>query len=172
MTDSRWHVAQLNVGRLVAPEGDPRVAGFFAELDRINALADVAPGFVWRLVDEDGRDATALRPFDDDTLVNMSVWTTVEALYAFTYRTAHLDVLRRRRDWFHPLGDAYAVLWWIPAGTVPALDEAGARLAMLRERGATAEAFTLRVPFPHPAAEVDQRRSASSGSIRAARTAG
>jgi hypothetical protein len=148
MTDAGWHLAQLNVGRLIAPEGDPRVAGFYADLDRINALADATPGFVWRLVDVDGQDATSLRPFDDDTLVNLSVWTSIEALYDFTYRSAHLDVLRRRREWFHPFGDASLVLWWIPAGTLPTIDEAGTRLALLTAEGPTPKAFTLRTPFP------------------------
>lgn len=150
-TDTAWHLAELNVGRLVAPEGDPRVADFFAGLDHINALADAAPGFVWRLVDEDGHDATGLRPFDDTTIVNLSVWESVESLYAFTYRSPHLESLRRRREWFHPLGEAHAVAWWIPAGTLPTLDEASARLALLRAHGPTAEAFTLRVPSPAPA---------------------
>ena len=162
MTDT-WHLAQLNIGRLVAPEGDPRVAGFYADLDRINALADTAPGFVWRLVDPDGQDATGLRPFDEDTLVNLSVWTSVEALYDFTYRSAHLDVLRRRRDWFRPYGDAYSVLWWIPAGTLPTIEEAGARLATLRVEGATAEAFTLRIPFGVPAGARISRAARDEG---------
>jgi Domain of unknown function (DUF3291) len=156
-TGTGWHLAQLNVGHLVASEGDPQVAGFFAELDRINAIADVAPGFVWRLVDEDGDDATGLRLFDDQTLVNLSVWETVETLYAFTYRSAHLELLRRRREWFRPLTDALAVLWWIPAGTIPTLDEAGRRLEVLRAQGPTAEAFTLRAPFPQPASELSPR---------------
>jgi hypothetical protein len=155
MTDAGWHLAQLNVGRLVAPEGDPRVADFFADLDRINALADAAAGFVWRLVDDDGQDATALRPFDKDTLVNLSVWQCVESLYAFTYRSAHLELLRRRREWFRPLGDAYAVLWWIPAGTLPSLEVAGARLGRLRTHGPTAKAFTFRALFPAPDAAPD-----------------
>jgi hypothetical protein len=156
MTDAAWHLAQLNIGRLVAPEGDPRVADFFADLDRINALADAAPGFQWRLVDDDGRDATGLRPFGDDTIVNLSVWASVETLYAFTYRSAHLDLLRRRREWFRPLGAPHAVYWWIPAGTRPTVEEAVDRLTRLREHGPTPEAFLLNAPFPAPAAVATQ----------------
>lgn len=149
MTDGEWHLAQLNIGRLVAPEGDPRVADFFADLDRINALADAAPGFVWRLVDDDGGDATGLRPFGDETLVNLSVWETVESLHAFTFRSGHVDLLRRRREWFHALDEAYAVLWWIPAGTLPTVGQAIDRLDRLRAEGPTGRAFTFRTPFSH-----------------------
>jgi len=90
----RWHLAQLNIGRVRAPMTDSLMAGFVAELEPVNALADSAPGFVWRLQTEAG-DATAIRPYDDDTiLINMSVWETVEALKAFVYRTHHADVMR------------------------------------------------------------------------------
>lgn len=144
------HLAQLNIGRMIGPREDPRVAGFYAELDRINALADDFPGFVWRLVDDGGADATSLRPFGDDVMVNLSVWQSLEALREFTFRSAHLDVLRRRREWFEPLGDVYAVNWWVPAGHVPTLEEAGERLDLLRREGPTASAFTFRDPYPAP----------------------
>lgn len=142
------HLAQLNIGRTVGHRDDPRMAGFYGDLDRINALADGWPGFVWRLVDESGADATSLRPFGDDLLVNLSVWEDLESLRDFTFRSGHLDVLRRRREWFVPLGDVYAVNWWIPAGHIPTLDEAGKRLDLLRSNGSSSEAFTFRDPFP------------------------
>src|SRR5688500_1203327 len=108
------HLAQLNIAVPVAPKEDPRMAGFYAELDRINELADGWPGFVWRLVDDSGADATSLRPFGGDIMVNLSVWESLETLREFTFRSGHLDILRRRREWFRPLGDAYAVAWWVP----------------------------------------------------------
>jgi hypothetical protein len=145
-----FQLAQLNVGRLVAPEGSPEVAGFFDRLVEINAVAEAAPGFVWRLVDEDGQDATSLRPYDDVTLVNLSVWESVEALSAYVYRTAHLDVLRQRRQWFLPPDGPHAVLWWIPAGRWPTLDEAGDRLKRLAHDGPGPDAFTLREPYAAP----------------------
>jgi hypothetical protein len=148
-----YHLAQLNIGRLLAPLESAQLAGFVAALEPINELADQAPGFVWRLQTEDG-DATAIRPFDDDMLlVNMSVWESVESLAAFAYRSAHQEVLRERRQWFERSLDPYIVLWWIQAGTVPTVDEAKARLATLRRLGPTAEAFTFRAPFPAPGAE-------------------
>jgi hypothetical protein len=150
--DAAHHLAQVNIGRLRAPVDAPEIEAFVAALDPINALADAAPGFVWRLQTEDG-NATAVR-VDDDPLIaiNMSVWTSVEALAEFVYRSAHTDVMRRRREWFHKM-DVYAVLWWVPAGHRPSTDEAMARLALLHERGPTADAFTFRHPFPPPGSD-------------------
>ena len=146
-----WHLAQLNIGRLRAPVDDPAIADFADNLDPINALADGTPGFVWRLQTEEG-NATAIRPFPDDELmaINMSVWESMEALADYVYRSAHTSFLRRRSEWFERLRDVYLVLWWIPAGTVPTVDEALARLDHLRTFGPTPEAFTFRQPFPHP----------------------
>src|SRR5690606_1494344 len=108
-----YHVAQLNIGRLRAPLDSPQLAAFVEALEPVNALADRAPGFVWRLQTEEG-DATALRPFPDDMmLVNMSVWESVEALADFVYRSAHRDILRRRREFFEPMEEAFTVLWWV-----------------------------------------------------------
>lgn len=116
----------------------------------MNALADRSPGFVWRLR-TDGGDATTVRAFDDETLiVNMSVWSSFEALADFTYRSHHRDVTRRRREWFERMDEAYLVLWWIPAGHVPDIEEAERKLAQLRADGPTAAAFTFGAPFPPP----------------------
>jgi hypothetical protein len=145
------HLAQLNIARPRAPLDSPQLASFTSRLAEINALADAAPGFVWRLVDGEGGDATSLRPYGPDVLVNMSVWESVESLYDFAYRTAHLDVLRRRREYFDHDGlDAYAVLWWVPSGTVPTLTQARRRLDLLAAEGPTPQAFTFRDRFPPP----------------------
>ncbi len=125
------------------------MADFVANLDRINALADAAPGFVWRLQDEAG-NATAIRPFGDDMLVNLSVWRDVESLKEYVYKSAHVDIMRRRKEWFTPMAEASLVLWWVPAGHRPELDEAADRLDHLRRQGPTASAFTFRAPFPAP----------------------
>jgi hypothetical protein len=145
------HIAQLNIARPRAPLDSPQLAGFVSRLDEINALADAAPGFVWRLVDDEGGNATSLRPYGPDVMVNLSMWESVEALYEFAYRTAHLDVLRRRREYFDHDGlDAYAVLWWVPVGTVPTVAEAKRRLDLLAAEGPTGRAFTFRDRFPPP----------------------
>ncbi len=144
------HLAQLNIGLPVAPLDGPQLAGFVENLEPVNALADAAPGFVWRLQTEDG-DATAIRPYDDDRLiVNMSVWTSVEALAAFVFSGAHRAIMRRRREFFVPMREAFQVLWWVPEGTTPTVTEAQERLTHLREHGPTPHAFTFRTPFPAP----------------------
>jgi len=126
------------------------VADFFAALDPVNALADAAPGFVWRLQTESG-NATEIRPYDDDLMiVNLSVWESIEALRTFAYRSDHRAYLRRRREWFEALSDAYLALWWVPVGTEPTPFDAVDRIALLREHGPTAEAFTFRDAFPPP----------------------
>lgn len=147
-------VAQVNIGRLIAPLDSPEVADFVAGLDPVNAAADGAPGFVWRLQSDDG-NATGLRGFEQDgegsgggIIINMSVWETVEALAAFAYGPTHIAVLRRRREWFERMRDAYAALWWIPRGHVPTIAEAEDRVKHLRAHGPTPYAFTFKVHFP------------------------
>lgn len=148
---AQHHIAQVNIARVRAPIDSPELAEFVAALEPINALADGTPGFVWRLQTEDG-DATAIRPFDDDTiLVNMSVWESVEALDAFVYRSDHRAYLRRRREWFERAEGPVNALWWIDAGHIPTVTEAKARLEVLDRRGPTPEAFTFRSWFPAPA---------------------
>jgi len=144
------HLAQVNVGRIVAPLDDPRLQDFVDGLQPVNAIADAAPGFVWRLQDESG-DATSFKLFDDELLViNLSVWESVEALRAFAYRSDHVEYLRRRRDWFEPMSEAFLALWWVPAGTVPTPEEAVDRVEHVRAHGASPEAFTFRQAFPAP----------------------
>lgn len=145
-----WHLAQVNIGRLVAPEGDPRVQPFFDALDRVNALAEASPGFVWRLTGE-GNNATDLRPTPDPLLaVNMSVWTDADALFAFVYRSAHTPVMARRRDYFERFDGAFQAMWWIPAGETPTVSDAFSRLWMLDRYGPTPHAFTFKARFPAP----------------------
>jgi hypothetical protein len=148
------HLAQLNIARLIEPLDSPRLAGFVALLPVVNAIADAQPGFVWRLVDEDGADATQLRPFGPDYIVNLSMWESVEALREFAYGGGRLEPLRRRREWFHVADEAYAVLWWVPAGHIPTMDEAAQRLALLRDDGPGPDGFTLREPYPASAGAI------------------
>jgi hypothetical protein len=141
------HLAQLNIGRLRAPLEDPRIDGFRTNLERINALAEASPGFVWRLQDESG-DATGIKVFDDDLeIINLTVWTSIDALADFAYRSGHRQILRRRREWFEPPSLPILCLWWIPEGTLPSPAEALARLEHLRAHGPTPLAFTFRHRF-------------------------
>ncbi|MFE3582072.1 DUF3291 domain-containing protein [Streptomyces vinaceus] len=147
------HLAQLNVATLRYPLDDPRMAAFVELLDPVNAAADATPGFVWRLVEEGAADATELRPAGDDVIVNMSVWETREALWDFAYRSGHLEVMRRRREWFERHVEAHLVLWWVPAGHLPTIDEALERLADLREHGPSPRAFTFTSSYTAAEAE-------------------
>jgi heme-degrading monooxygenase HmoA len=157
-----WHhggvdylLAQVNIGRMREPLDSPLLADFVAALDPVNAAADTAPGFVWRLQTEDG-NATAVHAFEWDragsagVLVNMSVWESVEALAAYVYSDTHREVLRRRRQWFERMAEAQAALWWIQRGHTPTTDEAEERVIHLREFGPTPYAFTLKEHFPPP----------------------
>ena len=147
---SAYELAQLNIGVIRGPMDSPIMAEFAANLERVNAMADHFPGFVWRLQTEAG-DATALRPFGDDkTLVNMSVWRDVESLIAFVYRSGHADIMRRRREWFERMEQPFLVLWWVPRGHRPDIAEAQAKLELLRAGGPTAAAFNFRKAFPPP----------------------
>ena len=150
-----YHLAQLNVGIVRAPIESPELAGFMAGIDPVNAIADAAPGFVWRLADGDGPGATALRPRGPGFMVNMSVWEDLEALRDFVYRNGpHLDFMRRRREWFHRMAEQHLVLWWIPAGHIPSLDEGLDRLDLLEREGPGPRAFTFRDPHPAPSEEL------------------
>ena len=149
MQTTKYHIAQVNMGRIKAPLDDARMAGFMSRLDEINALADGSPGFVWRLQTNDG-NATYFRPYPEDEhiLLNMSVWETIEALKDYVYRTAHAELLRNRHEWFENFRGAYMALWWVPVGHVPGIDEAKKRVAHLNLNGPTQFAFTFKVTFP------------------------
>jgi hypothetical protein len=147
-------LAQINIGRLVAPLDDPRIGGFISQLDSINALAESSPGYVWRLQSEQG-NATDLAYNDDPfMIVNMSVWESIEALKAFTYRTRHLQVLRDRKQWFEPLDLPHYCLWWVPSGHHPSIAEGRSKLEHYQRHGSTPEAFWFSEWYPMPTGEV------------------
>lgn len=141
-------LAQLNIARARAPLDEPVMDGFVSRLAEINALGEASPGFVWRLTDASGGDATAIRAYDDPLIiVNLTVWAGIDELVAFAYRTRHVELFRARRDWFVPLGGPSLVLWWVPAGHRPTIAEARERLDHLAAHGPTAHAFSLKSRF-------------------------
>jgi hypothetical protein len=150
-----FELAQVNIARLLAPRDSPQLEDFFAALDGVNALADSAPGFVWRLQTEEG-NATAITAFEwdrgdsDGVLVNMSVWRSIEDLANFVYGESHRGVLRRRRSWFQTVVEATICLWWVPEGQRPTTGEAEERLKRLRAVGPSPEAFSFRHSFAAP----------------------
>jgi Domain of unknown function (DUF3291) len=148
-------LAQVNIARLAAALDSPALADFVANLEPVNAAADSAPGFIWRLQDESG-DATAITAFEWDAegsagvIVNLSVWRDADALADFVFGDRHRSVLRRRRDWFQPMQEAYLACWWVRAGERPTTGDAEQRVRHLRAHGPTSTAFTLRQRFDTP----------------------
>lgn len=146
--EQQFQLAQINIARLIAPLNDPRIQEFVSELNPINSLADQSPGFLWRLQSDTG-NATDLT-FNDDpfVIVNMSVWESAEALRDFTYRSRHVEIFRKRQDWFEKSEAPSYCLWWIPAGSFPTVFEGKARLDHYRRHGATSHAFWFSRLFP------------------------
>ncbi|MGE3073271.1 MAG: DUF3291 domain-containing protein [Dehalococcoidia bacterium] len=149
---AEYQVAQYNIAWIRAPLDSPEMADFTDNIAEINALAEQAPGFVWRHQTEEG-DSTSIRIRDDDRIIiNFSVWADVESLFQFAYYSNHAAYYRRRLEWFTHEDDPFAVLWWVPASHEPTVEEAEQKLADLKVSGPTPEAFTFkkRFPAPHP----------------------
>jgi hypothetical protein len=146
-----FHLAQVNVARLLAPLDSDQLRPFVERLERVNAAADLSPGFVWRLQTDEG-NATAVRVFDDpEIIVNLSVWESLDALRAFAYREPkHVEVLQRRREFFERSTEESLALWWVPAGSLPSVADAEERLTLLRAIGPSPDAFTFKRHFPPP----------------------
>ena len=161
----RWHLAQLNLGVFKAPLDSAEMQPFAEALDRINAIAEDSPGFIWRLTDEDGGSSSNVDvPGATDPLLasNLSVWTSLESLWDFMYRTDHASYLRRRTEWFQLDDEAMTVAWWIPAGTLPTLADAVQRLDHLRHHGPSDRGFPLGRRIPQPPTTQEPNMSAES----------
>lgn len=150
-------LAQLNIAEAQYAVEDSRMEGFTGRVDFINAMADRSAGFIWRLKDDDATDgALSLRMegMNDFTLVNMSVWTDVESLFQFVYKTAHAKVMQGKAEWFNPMSRNHMVLWWIEDGHIPSLDEAKEKLDAIRANGPSPEAFDFQTPFSEDGAPI------------------
>ena len=151
MQTIKYHLAEINIARLVAPLDDPVVADFVAQLDAVNAIADESPGFVWRLKSDETGNTSDIRAFADDRiLINMSVWESIESLETYTYRSLHKGVFQDRRKWFVPVDQPHLAMWWIRAGHIPSILEGKDRLETLSRLGPTAEVFTFKKRFDPP----------------------
>jgi len=147
---SQYHIAQINIARMLVPIDHPTMADFVAQLPPINALADGSPGFVWRLQTENG-DATSIKVYDDDMIiVNLTVWESVDALREFVYKSAHSGVLRDRKRWFEKFDGPYYALWWVHAAHLPTPEEGREKLEHLRTHGDTSLAFSFKNILPAP----------------------
>jgi Domain of unknown function (DUF3291) len=143
----QYHLAQVNIGKILAPMDSEVMSEFKNNLDRINALAEASEGFVWRLKEENN-NATSIKVFEDDfMLINMSVWKDIDSLYNYVYESAHVEYLKNRKLWFEKLTDKYMALWWIPAGHIPTPSEAIERINHIQLHGDTAFAFGFKKRF-------------------------
>jgi len=152
-----FNLAQANIARGHAALDDPIMSGFVEQLEYINSVAERAPGFVWRFQTEEG-DATAVRVFGDPLLIfNMSVWESIESLYAYAFESDHRRPMKDRKSWFEKMDRPHSVMWWIPAGATPTPEEAERRLNQLATEGPSPNAFTFAKPFDQQGAPI--RRS-------------
>ena len=143
----RFHLAQVNIGKIVAPMNSPQMAGFADNLDKINALAENSEGFIWRLKD-DTNNATSIKVFEDDfMLINMSVWENIDYLYRYVYQSAHVEYLKRRKEWFEKISEMHMALWYIPETHIPNSAEAIERLQYLRSNGDSPHAFGFKTRY-------------------------
>jgi hypothetical protein len=148
------HLAQVNIGRILAPMDSPVMAEFKANLDPINALAEAAPGFIWRLQSDSGNATDIVYSEDPFELVNMSIWESMESLRGYAYKSHHLEFFKRRAEWFEKATQPTYALWWIQTGHIPTVSEARDRLNHYRKYGATQYSFWFSQPFPKPQEEL------------------
>lgn len=143
-----FHLAEFNIGHMLGPIDSPVMAEFMQALDRINALADASPGFVWRFKDDVANNATSFQLYPDERIIiNASVWESVEALKDYAYKSEHVAFVRRRHEWFETLTTPYYALWWVPAGSVPTPQDGKVRLEHLTQHGETPYAFSFKKLF-------------------------
>ena len=145
MTNHDFVLAQLNIGRLIAPIDSPIVKEFTDFIDPINKFSEESKGFVWRLKSDDGQSSSYMpTPFEDYRIItNLTVWETLDDLKEFTYKTVHTYFIKSRRKWFEKMDSPHLVLWWIPRGHIPTLEEGKTKLELLEANGPTPEAFTI-----------------------------
>jgi hypothetical protein len=145
----KYHLAEFNFAKAMAPMEDPKLKDFVDGSPAVNAIADSSPGFIWRYQPE-GMETFNIRPFEDQSIyITLSVWESVEALKNFVFKSGHGGYLKRRKEWFHPL-DPHLVMWWIRAGHLPTVEEARSKLEILKNKGASPEAFDFTKQFPSP----------------------
>jgi hypothetical protein len=143
----RYQLAQINIAKMLAPLESPVMTDFVLNLDVINTLAEASPGFIWRLKD-DHNNATAIKVYEDEfLLVNMSVWKDIDSLFQFAYQSQHLEIFKRRREWFEKMAQMHMALWFVPDGHHPSVEEATQRLDYLRTHGETPHAFSFKKRF-------------------------
>lgn len=150
---SNYHLAEINIAKMKGVDiNDPIMKEFVDNLEAVNTLAEESEGFIWRLKDDTGSyNATSLNPYNDEQIIiNVSVWESIETLEHYMYKTFHSEFLKRRKEWFLKFGKAHTAMWWIPEGHIPTLDEAIEKLDYLQKNGVSELVFDLRNKYPAP----------------------
>ena len=143
---NKFNLAQVNIAKRLAPMDDPIMQDFVNNVDGMNAIADAADGFVWRLKDEDKDEA--IEVFQDETLIiNISIWKNIDALFNYTYKSGHIEVFKRKKEWFTKLKMMHMAFWYVPEGYEPTFQDAKDRLDYLNTHGNTPYAFDFKTKF-------------------------
>ena len=143
---SKLYLAQVNIAKCLAPFSDPIMQGFINNVDKMNAIADSSEGFIWRLKDED-KDAAVLVFKDDTLIINISVWESREALFNYTYNSDHIEVFKRKKEWFSKIKMMHLAFWYVPEDYIPTFQDAKDRLDYLNAHGETPYAFSFKSKF-------------------------
>lgn len=161
MRENNYQIAEINIARMKGVNiNDPIMKEFVDNLNTVNAIAESSPGFVWRLKD-DNNNATSINPYDDEqVIINVSVWESIEDLENFMYKTFHSEFLKRRKEWFQRFGKAYVAMWWVPSGQFPTIQQAVERLDYLEKFGATEKVFDFKTKFPMPTDKTSKKKPA------------
>ena len=142
------HLAQLNIAEAIASMESPEMADFVANIERINSLAESSPGYIWRLTDDGSDNSYSMQLFESEFIItNMSVWEDRESLFSFVYNSDHVEIFRRRKEWFHKMPRMHMVMWYVNEGHIPTIEEAKERLNYLRKHGESEYAFTFKSKF-------------------------
>ena len=138
-------IAQFNLAEAIAPMDSPIMADFVNNTDRMNALAEAHPGFIWRLKTEESDHAYTIQAFDNEAIiVNMSVWRDKQSLFDYVYSSGHVEIFKRKKEWFSKMSKMHMVLWYVDDNHTPTIEEAKKRLDYLHEHGESDYAFTFK----------------------------
>jgi hypothetical protein len=149
---SKYQLAEINIARMKGVDiNDPIMTEFVDNLVLVNTLAETSEGFIWRLKDDESSNSTAFNPYNDEqVIINISVWESIETLENYVFKTFHTDFLKRRKEWFQTYGKASTAMWWIPEGQFPTIEEAVEKLDTLQKNGASEQVFNFRKKYLPP----------------------
>jgi Domain of unknown function (DUF3291) len=148
----KYQLAEINIARMKGVDiNDPIMKEFVDNLVLVNTLAETSEGFIWRLKDDESSNSTAFNPYNDEqVIINISVWESIETLENYVFKTFHTDFLKRRKEWFQTFGTASTAMWWIPEGQFPTIEEAVEKLDALQKNGASEQVFNFRKKYLPP----------------------